>query len=626
MSFSANGLDAGDTTTRAAIKTAKQLVVDGQHIQALVLLRSCIKPETDFVLQTRAAKVLASIPPGALELRTLRLAILATSTVDHLVDLLRFWLAVAGIEVTVYVAPYDTVEQTVLDAASPLYAFKPQLVWFFSTQRDIDLQIAPGASLAQVQAAVENEIASRASLWRILESRLGCAILQNNADMPADDVFGHMAGAVVWGRRSALRLYNTLLAAAAPPGVLLFDLDGIAAFWGYSRWFDPRHWFHSKHAFSLDATGLVASQAARVVGASLGLAKKCLVLDLDNTLWGGVIGDDGLAGIVLGDGAGGEAFVAFQHYIKALKLRGIVLAVCSKNEMAAAQLPFQQHPDMVLKLDDIAVFRANWNDKASNIRVIASTLALGLDAMVFVDDNPVERDLVRQHLPTVSVIEMPDDPACYVQALARSGYFEATTFSAEDRVRADLYAGNAKRELLREEFVDMTSYLQSLQMTAQIGTADDLNLPRIAQLINKSNQFHLTGTRLFEPELLALRQREDHHIVSFRLADRFGDNGLISALVLRRAADVLHIDVWVMSCRVLGRSMEEFVAHEILRIARYWQCTAIVGRYVPSAKNALVAGLYQRLGFQHMGGEIWQLLINESFPGWQTQIKTVQPG
>jgi FkbH-like protein len=616
-----DGSAAPDAQVRASLKSAKALVGQGRHAEAFALLRSEIAPETDFVLQARAASILASIPAGALGLRPLRLAVLASSTVDHLVQILRFWLAVAGIEVDTYIAPYDNVDQTVLDPASPLYAFNPQIVWLFTTHRDVNLEVAPGASQVQVQAVAGDEVARRAMLWTVLGERLGCLRLQNNADLPADDPFGHMAGAVPWGRRCVLRQYNSMLTAAAPAGVVVFDLEHVAALWGGNRWIDPRHWFHSKHAFSINATGFVASRAASLIGASLGLAKKCLVLDLDNTLWGGVIGDDGLAGIALGAGAAGEAFTAFQRHVKALGQRGIVLAVCSKNDPETARRPFIEHPDMVLRLQDIAVFRAAWTDKASGIRDIATTLGLGLDAVVFVDDNPVERDLVRQHLPSVQVLEMPDDPALFVETLARAGCFESTVFSAEDRVRGIAYASNVQREALRGESVDLAGYLRSLRMEAKVGDGSDMNLPRIAQLINKSNQFHLTGRRVLEPELLALRDRADHRIVCFRLTDRFGDNGLISALILRRAGEALHIDVWVMSCRVLGRSMEEFIANEVLRVACEWQCRGIVGYYVASARNMLVAGLYERLGFEPTRDGNWWFAADGSRPAWATQIR-----
>ena len=602
------------------MKAAKALVAEGRYREALASLRGAVRDDSDFVSQARAAKVFASIPPGALGLRTLRVALLASSTVDHLADVLRLWLAFRGIEATIHIAPYDTVEQTVLDTSSALYAFDPQLVWIFSTARDVDVAVEPGADAATIDACIQREVDRRATLWRQLASRLDCPVLQNNADIPADDAFGHMAGAMPWGRRTMLRRYNAALVAAAPPGVIVFDLDYIASSWGTARWNDARMWFHSKHAFSLDAAGMVASRAASLVAGLVGLAKKCLVLDLDDTLWGGVVGDDGVAGIRIGNGADGEAFAAFQRYVRSLKDRGIVLAVCSKNELAAARAPFEQLADMALALDDIAVFRANWEDKATNIRAIAATLGLGLDSIVFVDDNPVERDLVRTHLPEVEVLEMPEDPALFVETLARSGYFEAAMFSEEDRARAAAYAANAQRAQARESVVDMASYLRGLDMKAHVRAADEVTLPRIAQLIGKSNQFHLTGVRPLEPELRALRESPDHRVLGFRLADRFGDNGLISACALRRADDAVHIDIWVMSCRVLGRTMEEFVANEILRVAHEWHCRTIVGRYVPSPKNTLVAGLYPRLGFQQDADGMWRLHMGGEVPRWETHI------
>ncbi len=614
-----NQLAAQSTPLRDSLKLAKSLISQGQSAQALVLLRNHISPESDFVVQSRAARLLAKLPQGTLGLRPLRVALLASTTVDHLVDLLRLWLALCGIEAEIYLAPYDTMEQTVLDPSSPLYSFKPQLVWLFSVSDDVELATSPNATSAQINTAVLHAVERREQLWRILQDRLSCQLLQNNAELPVDDPFGQMAGTQGWGRRSLLRAYNSQLAIAAPAGVAVFDLDHLSAYWGSARWRDPRLWFHAKHAFCQDATGLVASHAARSVAAQLGLSRKCLILDLDNTLWGGVIGDDGVAGIVLGDGAEGEAFVAFQDYIKALRERGIVLAVCSKNEMTAAQLPFESHPDMRLTLDDFAVFRANWADKASNIRAIAKSLSLGLDALVFVDDNPAERELIRQQLPMVQVIDLPDDPTLYVQSLARAGCFEASSISAEDSQRADNYADNARREDLRLETPDLSKYLESLQMRAQVRAADDISLPRIAQLINKSNQFHLTGLRLSEPELLALDARDDYQIIGVRLTDRFGDNGLVSAVLLHHHNHVLQVDAWVMSCRVLGRTLEEFVANEIVNVAKHRGCRQVVGRYVASPKNALVANLYSRLGFGKLDDD-WVLGVRGPEPRWQTPI------
>jgi FkbH-like protein len=596
---------------------------------AFAALRRAVGPESDFVEQTRAARLFAKIDTGGLGLRPLKLMILAGSTVDHLADVMRFWLATAGFDAEIRLAPYDMSIQTVLDQNSELYAFKPHVVWLFTTFRDIELTVGPGETAEIIADRVQQAAGERMRLWDVLADRLDALVLQNNADIPAEDPFGHMAGTAPWGAASVYRNYNSRLAElAAERGVCLFDIEHLSALWGKARWVDPRYWYHSKHATAPDATGFIAHAASRVLAGAFGLSKKCLVLDLDNTLWGGVIGDDGVAGISLGDtGADGEAFASFQRYVLGLKSRGIILAVCSKNEDAAARAPFEDHPDMVLKLADIAVFRANWSNKADNIQDIAETLNIGLDALVFVDDNPVERDLVRTHLPMVEVVEMPEDPALYVDALARARCFEVIAFSAEDGKRAGYYRDNAQRTELRRATVDMAEYLDSLQMIGSVGGVDPFHLPRIAQLINKSNQFHLTGTRLTEREIERLVAREDITLFHVKLADRFGDNGLIAVLILRQDGSRLHVDTWVMSCRVLGRTVEEFIGNEILAEARRRGCGSLVGRYVPSAKNAMVAGLYDRLGFapdpySDAGqGRTWSLALADRPDGWITHVR-----
>jgi FkbH-like protein len=418
-----------------------------------------------------------------------------------------------------------------------------------------------------------------------------------------------------------------MLAAAAPDRVVIFDLDHQSALFGKARWLDHRFWYHSKHPFDFDAIGRVAHVGAQILASSKGLSKKCLVLDLDNTLWGGVIGDDGLDGIKLGTDADGEAFMAFQAYVKSLKERGVILAVCSKNEEATAKEPFLRHPDMKLGLEDIAVFRANWNNKVENIRQIANTLNIGLDSLVFVDDNPAEREIVRRFLPMIEVPELPEDPSDYVNALAAGCFFETVTFSAEDKERARYYKENAQRAELQLSFTDAADYLRSLEMSSEGGSADKFHLPRMSQLINKSNQFHLTGTRYSEAELEGFSKRDDITLRFFKLRDRFGDNGLISVLVLKQEEALLVIDTWVMSCRVLGRSMEEFIAAEILDVAHARNCRAVIGRYVPSLKNKLVSGLYARLGFTLLSDEngvtTWRRDVNETKPVTQIGRVTV---
>jgi FkbH-like protein len=588
-----------------------------------------LAPEDTFVDQSRVARCLAAIDLGAIGLRPLRLALVAGSTIDHFAGVLRFWLARAGVAPELMVAPFDTTIQSVLDQDSALYRFEPDIVWLFGTYRDVDIAVPPDADAAAADAAVERAVAARCALWTRLGEQWRGLVIDNNADIPPDDAFGNLAGAAPWGGRTLLRRYNARLAGTAPPGVVVFDLDHVAAHYGKRRWNDARYWFHSRHAFDLDASGIVAHAASRLIAGACGLAKKCLVLDLDNTLWGGVVGDDGLAGIALGAGADGEAFVAFQRYVKALKERGVILAVCSKNDPEIAEAVFRDHPDSVLRLDDFAVFMANWENKVDNLRAIAERLNIALDALVFVDDNPVERDIVRHYLPQVEVVEIPEDPAFFVPALAASGLFETASFSIEDRTRGRYYAENARRAAARDTFVDIDLYLESLEMTARVGCVDPLHLPRMAQLINKSNQFHLTGTRYSEPEIAALAERPGCFVRYFRLQDRFGDNGLIACVVLRRQDDALHVDTWVMSCRVLGRSVEEFIVSEIGAIALANGCARIVGRYVRSPRNGLVAQLYERLGFSCAddgGGEtLWSFAIAPGGLPWISRVRREAP-
>ena len=620
---------SGDATTGPAfsvsLSRAKAAAAGGDACAALSILFTALTPESDFVDQSRAARLLKSIDLAALRLRRLRIALLAASTLEHFAPVLRLWLARMGFDAEVSVNPFDTATQAILDPASPLRAARPDIVWLFSTHRDIPLEVQPGDAAAKVAAQIDRAIAARRVLWTTLLEQVGCTVIDNIVDCPADDPFGNLAGSAVWGRRAMLRRYNAELPAAAPAGVVLFDLDQVARALGRARWEDARFWYHSRHAFALDASGPVAHAAARLIAGARGLAKKCLVLDLDNTLWGGVIGDDGVAGIALGHGEEGEAYVALHRYVKALKERGIILAVCSKNEHDTATSVFREHPDCVLRLEDFAVFTANWRNKADNIRDIAATLNIGLDSLVFVDDNPMERDLVRRHLPEVEVIDLPEACSGYVEAIARSGWFEAASFSAEDSARGRYYAENAQRAGVRSAYVDLPSYLRGLEMQGALGGADPFHLPRIAQLINKSNQFHLTGTRYSEAELTALAATPDCFVRHLRLADRFGDNGLISCVVLRRRERALHVDTWVMSCRVLGRTVEEFIANDMRAVALAQGCDRLVGRYVQSPKNGLVADLYERLGFARSAGSEagseWTFDLDAARSGWTSWVR-----
>jgi FkbH-like protein len=579
---------------RTALAQAKTLAAEGQVERALDMVRAAAAPEADLAVLSGLSRWLRSLPDS--ETPEIKIAFLGGGTLDQFVELTGAWLRLYGLKLVPYLAAYDTWRMEVLAPESALYKFTPDLVWFFTTSHDWPqpgrAEISPEAA---GQAAGETE-----SLWELVRNKMPKAqIIQNNMEAVPERIFGNLDASVFAGRANfQARLNLDLTEKAAAQGVVIFDLNHLAASQGLWKWADRAYWHHSKHPFAPDLAGWVGFYAAKLVLAARGLAKKVVVLDLDNTLWGGVVGDDGLEGLALGNNADGEAFAAFQYYLKGLSRRGIVLAVASKNNEDAAQEPFKSHPAMVLTLDDIAVFKTNWRNKADNIREIAETLRLGLDSFVFVDDNPAERALVRQELPMVETPELPENPSLYEWTLDRMAYFESLFFSEEDRKRARMYKENASRVEIRKTAANLGDYLLSLQMVAESGPADQFHLPRMSQLVNKSNQFHLTTTRYSEAELRDLASRDDIITRWFGLADRFGDYGLVSVLVLKLSGGEALIDTWAMSCRVLERGMEEFVIRDLIREARKRGARRLVGLYKPSQKNFLVAGLYERLGFE----------------------------
>lgn len=601
---------------------------EGRHLEAFEALSKIASRGDDFILQSRYTKILSTLDGSVLsKLTPLKVALLSSTTDKFLRDILKFWIALAGFNAEFFESTYDAIAQTILDADGKLYQFDPDIVWIFTTYRDVQTPVRFERSQDQVLKDIDDVIHRYVSLWNALQQRSRAYIIQNNADIPSYRTLGNFEAIAHWSNANILRQYNSRLVEALPAGVTVFDLDHSSALYGKERWFELTQWYNSRIPFDLDAAGEVAYQATQLIAAIKGRARKCVVLDLDNTVWGGVIGDDGLDGICLGDGPIGEAFVDFQKYLLGLKERGVILAVCSKNDKMTAQEPFFKHPDMLLKLEDISVFRANWENKAENIREISRLLNIGMDSIVFVDDNPAERELVKKILPQVAVPDMPDDPAYFRQTLDRFGYFETAGISVEDSKRTEYYRSNVAREDLKNDFTDLASYLRGLEMEARVGCFDDFHLPRVAQLINKSNQFHLTTKRYTENEVKELARNPDVICRYFSLKDKFGDNGLIAVVIMKKSGGHGYvIDTWCMSCRVLSRGMEEYICQTMIELAMEKGARRIVGIYLPTAKNGLVADLYPRLGFNKIsetneGGMHWQLDLDPA-PRYTTYINT----
>jgi FkbH-like protein len=538
---------------------------------------------------------------------SIRLAVLASSTVDHLAPAIR----VAGLRrrlvIDVYSGAYAQYRQELLDPASSLHRFAPHVILFALTARDAIASVPLAADAAQVDDVIARVIGELRSLWQKAREFGNGAIIQQTFLDVAEPVFGSYDRLVPGApSRIIARLNDRLGEAAGQDGVLLLDIARASERDGIDAWFDTGQWLHAKIEIAPQAAPLYGDMVARSLAAQRGLSKKCLVLDLDNTLWGGVIGDDGLEGIVLGEGSAvGEAHLAFQRYAKQLKERGVILAVCSKNDPKIAGAVFDDHPEMLLRRADIAAFLANWQDKTENLEAIAGRLNIGVDSLVFVDDNPVERARIRESLPMVAVPELPADVAQYVRCLAEAGYFEAVAFTSEDRDRARQYAENAKREALLESAQSLEEFLRGLKMSVVFGPFTPVDHARIVQLINKTNQFNTTTRRYTSEEITNLSNQPGALTLQFRLVDRIGDNGLVSTMILRPAPGqegVLEIENWVMSCRVFGRQLEVAAMNIAVEAARLRGARELVAHYIPTSKNVVIAELYPSLGFVAVDG------------------------
>jgi FkbH-like protein len=552
-----------------------------------------------------------------------RLAVLASSTINHLPPAIR----VAGLRrrmmIEVHTGAYGQYRQDLLDSDSSLHKFAPQIILFSISARDTIAGVPLTATIDEVNETIVRSIDELRLLWRKARATFNATIIQQTFLDITEPVFGSYDCLVPGApARVVKQLNDQLLKAAAQDSVLLLDVAHASERDGIDAWFDKGSWLHGKLEIAPEAAALYGDMVARIVAAQRGLSKKCLVLDLDNTLWGGVVGDDGLEGLVLGEGsAAGEGYLAVQRYAKQLKERGVILAVCSKNDPAIAESAFRDHPEMLLRRPDISAFMANWNDKAENLKAIAAQLNIGLDSLVFVDDNPVERARIRQSLPMVAVPELPKDIAHYVRCLADAGYFEAVAFTSEDRQRTEQYAANAEREALLQLSGSMDDFLRGLQMSVVFGQFRTADLVRVTQLFNKTNQFNTTTRRYSAEEVANLAAAVEMMTLQFRLLDKYGDNGIVSAMILHpdpKQPEVFEIDNWVMSCRVFGRQLEFEAMNIAAEQARCRGIKALRATYIPTPKNGVIGELYPSLGFSPVsdgtpgnGGKCWFLDLAE---------------
>ncbi|EJU29862.1 HAD-IIIC family phosphatase [Selenomonas sp. CM52] len=531
-----------------------------------------------------------------------RIAILCGSTTDDIKNVLELFLLEAGIRPQFYQSEYNKYYEDAVFGNPEMEAFQPEIIVVFTSVVNILARPVLGDSNDAVRDKHDAEMKRFTQIWEKLTAQYPAAIIiQNNMELSYETGLGNLDVVESYGMTRFIEQLNRSFAdyAAMHDNFYLHDLHGLAARIGLSKWHDRFQYYAYKLAMSYDVIPEVSLGLAKIIKGVLGKNKKCLVLDLDNTLWGGIIGDDGMENIEIGhETPTAEAYTAFQQYVLDLKERGVILAICSKNEEEVAKTGFD-HPDSVLHVDDFVSFHANWEPKNRNIRAIAEEINIGTDSLVFIDDNPAERQIVRDTMPEVAVPEVdPVDVFSYIRALEGAGYFEPVAISEDDRKRNASYMENKQRKALAGAMESYDDFLQSLDMYAEIDAFQPIYFDRIAQLTNKSNQFNLTTRRYTRADIAQMAAEPQYITLYGRLTDKFGDNGLVSVVIGEKIGNVLHIRLWLMSCRVLKRGMEQMMLDVLVERAMADNCKELMGYYYKTAKNKMVAELYAKFGFE----------------------------
>jgi FkbH-like protein len=603
--------------------------------QVYSLLSSVANEQVDYRTSTEILDLWAAIPEEvktASIKKTVRVAFISGATTDHLLPLLDLFLGLKHIKAEFWSSTYQ-IDAISLSRDPALEAFRPDFCVLQADTNDIQHWPELACEDDAYAAALNSEVSRWAGIRNDLKGWLNCEIVQESIPALIKRPLGSIESRIRGARSLFVADLNHAILKSMTDGARWHDVSALSASLGGRIWRDARLWHHAKFGISPDAAPSYCFSLSALIASSYGFTKKCLVLDLDNTLWGGVIGDDGHQGVVIGEGSGdGEAFKEFQTYAKQLKNRGVLLAVCSKNDAISARSGFEKIAETVLRLEDFDAFIANWDRKSENIGHLAKKLNIGIQSLVFFDDNPVEREEVRSVYPEVLIVDVPDDPAQFSQALDAYHAFEQVTLTKDDLERA----GSYRNERIREEFANSATsfeeYLSKLRMEADIEPFSEADVPRISQLINKTNQFNLTTRRYSEAECMKFLDRERYITRSVRLQDRFGNYGLISVFIaeILKPERRLQVDSWLMSCRVLKRGVEHALFCNVLNECEKLSIGTIDGIYRPTNSNRIVEGLFASLGFSEIKRlpeeTQWRLPAPFSYPSTHIAVSHKETG
>lgn len=531
-----------------------------------------------------------------------KIAVIGSASMQYFVKLLRYYLSGQGLNCELYEGEYNGINMEVFDADSKLYHFNPNYVILLPYYEDIKNMPELLSDMEGLNKCIHDTVNYYKKVWQALSKIKNLKIIQSNIVIPPIKSLGNLEYQIEAAGCNFLRTINEELVKNKPAHVTLADADALSCNIGKYNWFDYPAYFLNKAGVRLEFMPEFVQLFVRQIMALQGNTKKCLVLDLDNTLWGGVVGDDGWDGIQLDPNqAIGEAYRFFQQYVLSLKERGVIIAVCSKNDPDIAKEPFDKNEHMLIHLDDISCFIANWEDKAGNLRRIAQELNIGMDSLVFFDDNPAEREIVKQFASEVHVVDVPKDPAQYVLQMEIESPFEWLQITKEDLERTNSYRDNEKRQKLQNSFVDYDEYLRALEMKGCSALLKEADRGRFTQLINKSNQFNLRTIRYSESDVQQMMLDGNTRCLYTKLSDKFSNYGLISCVILKKQEQVCFIDTWVMSCRVLKRGVEHMMFNTIIQSAADMGCSTIAAEYIKTKKNGLVQNFYESFGFTKIG-------------------------